>query len=698
MQPTSNQKSDTDIERNADCEVVYMDKTCCAANGKTNDKAANDYFVFINKNKAMEACPYKIDLEAYCITMIEEEPVMNTTDILTQPITRFESYNLPRVEIANNFANNYGDSYDGYHYSTFERNNVNYYVLDTSVLLTHTEFDDITGEKVYLGSIASPFEPANHGTHVAGTMVGRTAGFNRDPSVNLYSYGCCYSTSNSCSWSAITAGLQTIMEHCEAATDRTCVINFSVGGGRSDRYDPYFAALGDAIFVTSAGNGDQDACNQSPAEHPDVISVAAYDWDDIRSSFSNYGSCVDAYAPGSYIRSSIASSTTSYSNYYGTSMASPAIAGIVGILRSYNPSLTLQELKNILSCEEYGFLIEDNLTPNVQYGFGVAFGDYYHIAQNPNECVSLSTSNIFNIDFGDTVSTTISISGEEILYRVPITNGPTDIAFIAATSGTDLTFYDVNYNSIESSTDLLQLTNIANGAYWLGVSSDSTGTFSVQMIQNVVPTTMAPTAQPTTTAPTTTPTTTAPTTRPTTSSPTTKSPTNSPVTKVPTSSPITQAPTTTTEACFPRRSDCTQTSQCCDDYVCRRNRRGRGRLRCARAIFNSNAASANAEMNDKSSHTQTHSVGSESEDKMSKDVIILGVFIVIFGLFIIIVIGVCISVCKKKRQSKRRIDAEIKSMSEIVQTEINKIPNIIKVDGDTISGVTETNNAEQESV
>merc|ERR1719229_954400 len=101
-------------------------------------------------------------------------------------------------------------------------------------------------------------------------------------------------------------------------------------------------------------------------------------------------------------------------------MSSPAIAGVCGLLLSYNNDLTLEELKSIFSCTEYGFTIANNgFGTVIQHGFGAPVGDFRFIANNPNQCQSLASAN--SISFDESVSNNIEINGDEHFYRISIT-------------------------------------------------------------------------------------------------------------------------------------------------------------------------------------------------------------------------------------------------------------------------------------
>ena len=106
---------------------------------------------------------------------------------------------------------------------------------------------------------------------------------------------------------------------------------------------------GGVVVVVAAGNSADDACNYQPAFIPSAITVGSTTSGDLVSSFSNYGTCMDIYAPGSSINSVATGSGSGYVEFSGTSMACPHVAGIAALNFEYRPSTTPAALKQILS-------------------------------------------------------------------------------------------------------------------------------------------------------------------------------------------------------------------------------------------------------------------------------------------------------------------------------------------------------------
>jgi subtilisin family serine protease len=213
------------------------------------------------------------------------------------------------------------------------------YIIDTGILLTHQEF---TGRLVQgfdaITSGGSANDCNGHGTHVAGTTGGTVYGVAK--SVTLVPVRVL-----DCQGSGTTTGVIAGVDWVTAQSARPAVANMSLGGGAS-------TALDDAVrksiaagitYAVAAGNGDrlgraQDACNYSPARVAEAITVGATNNTDTKASWSNYGNCVDIFAPGVSITSAWHTSSTATNTISGTSMASPHVAGVAALYLQVNGS------------------------------------------------------------------------------------------------------------------------------------------------------------------------------------------------------------------------------------------------------------------------------------------------------------------------------------------------------------------------
>lgn len=237
-----------------------------------------------------------------------------------------------------------------YTYST-NASNVHAYIIDTGLLGTHTQFTGRVGNGFSAISDANGTTDCNgHGTHVAGTVAGSTYGIAKGATVHpVRVLGCDGSGSNS----GVIAGMDWVV----ANRVLPAVANMSLGGGASTATDDAVARMTNAgiTVAVAAGNDNADACNSSPARAPSAITVGSTTNTDARSSFSNFGTCLDIYAPGSNITSSWYTSTTATNTISGTSMASPHVAGVAALYLADNPGATPAEVTAALV---------NNATPN----------------------------------------------------------------------------------------------------------------------------------------------------------------------------------------------------------------------------------------------------------------------------------------------------------------------------------------------
>lgn len=205
---------------------------------------------------------------------------------------------------------------------------VRVYIIDTGILSGHREFGG-RASNPYNGVAGSATDCNGHGTHVAGTVGGATYGVAKNALLRGVRV---FSCSGGSATSTIIAGIDWVTaNHIKPA-----VANLSLGGPRSQASNDAVTRLANAgVFVAvAAGNSNQDACNFSPASAPGVTTVASSTRDDAKSSFSNFGGCVDLYAPGSSITSAWYTSTTAINTISGTSMASPHVAGVAALYKS----------------------------------------------------------------------------------------------------------------------------------------------------------------------------------------------------------------------------------------------------------------------------------------------------------------------------------------------------------------------------
>jgi aqualysin 1 len=255
------------------------------------------------------------------VAFVEEDSIMEA--VVTQTGA---TWGLDRIDQRNRPLN-------GTYVYTSTGSGVNAYIIDTGIRRSHTQF----GGRAFIGfdavtSGGSANDCNGHGTHVAGTVGGSVHGVAK--SVRLYAVRV-LSCSGSGSTSGVIAGINWVTNnHVKPA-----VANMSLGGGPSTALD---TAVRNSIsagvtYTIAAGNSNTNASNASPARVGEAITVGSSTSSDARSSFSNYGSVVDIFAPGSSITSAWYTSNTATRTISGTSMAAPHVAGVAARYLQGNP-------------------------------------------------------------------------------------------------------------------------------------------------------------------------------------------------------------------------------------------------------------------------------------------------------------------------------------------------------------------------
>ncbi|MET7494201.1 S8 family peptidase [Streptomyces sp900116325] len=249
------------------------------------------------------------------------------------------SWGLDRIDQAETAGDH------AYTYPDSAGEGVTAYVIDTGVRVTHKEFE---------GRASSGFDAVDnddsaddgngHGTHVAGTIAGATFGVAKKAKIVAVRV---LDDSGSGTTEQVVAGIDWVTAHHEGPS----VANMSLGGSADPALD---AAVQKAIasgvtFAVAAGNESADAGEGSPARVPEAITVASSTVDDEQSSFSNYGSVVDIYAPGSDITSSWNDSDDATTTISGTSMATPHVVGAAAVYLAGHQDATPAEVATALT-------------------------------------------------------------------------------------------------------------------------------------------------------------------------------------------------------------------------------------------------------------------------------------------------------------------------------------------------------------
>ena len=211
---------------------------------------------------------------------------------------------------------------------------VHAYIIDTGIRSTHQEFSGRMGNGfTSINDGLGTEDCDSHGTHVAGTVGGATYGVAKR--VTLHPVRVL-----DCSGSGTNSGVIAGIDWVTANHSKPAVANMSLGGSASTALDNALRAsvAAGVTYAVAAGNSSADACFDSPARVAEALTVGATTNSDWRAYFSNYGTCVDIFAPGQSITSSTADSDTATASYSGTSMASPHVAGVAALYAQAHPN------------------------------------------------------------------------------------------------------------------------------------------------------------------------------------------------------------------------------------------------------------------------------------------------------------------------------------------------------------------------
>jgi len=209
-----------------------------------------------------------------------------------------------------------------YIYNTLAGSGVVVFVIDTGILVTHSDFGG-RATAVYNAITGEANSDLNgHGTHCAGTIGGATYGVAKSVSLRAVKV---LSASGSGSNTGVIAGVNYVTNNRATRS----VASMSLGGGASTALDDAVTSSINAgvPYAIAAGNDNANACNGSPARVTAAVTVGATANGDARSTFSNFGTCVNIFAPGTSITSTWIGSNTATNTISGTSMATPHVAG-----------------------------------------------------------------------------------------------------------------------------------------------------------------------------------------------------------------------------------------------------------------------------------------------------------------------------------------------------------------------------------
>lgn len=217
------------------------------------------------------------------------------------------------------------------------------YVIDTGIDIDHPEFE---GRATWLANFvdSNDTDCQSHGTHCAGLIGSKTYGVCKDAKLFAVKVLDC---EGSGSTSSVISGINyAFKRHLQQDKKVRSIVSMSLGGGFSYALNKAVLATtkdDHFYFAAAAGNENADACKTSPASVKEIFTVMASDRNDNRAWFSNWGKCADIYSPGVDIISTIPNGKTA--TYSGTSMACPALVGILNHYIDQNPELAMKDLK-----------------------------------------------------------------------------------------------------------------------------------------------------------------------------------------------------------------------------------------------------------------------------------------------------------------------------------------------------------------
>jgi len=227
------------------------------------------------------------------------------------------------------------------------------YIIDTGLRITHNEFGgrasigtdtigDGNGPDCNGGTIGDP-SVSGHGTHVAGTVGGTTYGVAKNVTLVSVRVLNCFGSGT---WAQVIAGIDWVTG--DHGPGELAVANMSLGGGFNNAVNTAVTtSIADGVsYAVAAGNSNANACSFSPASTPNALTIGSTTITDARSSFSNVGTCLDLFAPGSGITSAWNNSNTATNTISGTSMATPHTAGAAALYLQANPSATPSQVSS----------------------------------------------------------------------------------------------------------------------------------------------------------------------------------------------------------------------------------------------------------------------------------------------------------------------------------------------------------------
>jgi subtilisin family serine protease len=327
--------------------IVVFEDWAAGERGKFSAAAALADSVTANYGGKVERV-YQHALNGFAARMTEEEALTLSQDPRVRFVEEDGEMHADATQTGATWGLDRIDQRDrplnGTYVYNFTGSGVRAYIIDTGIRTTHTQFGGRASVSAdFVGDGRNGQDCNGHGTHVAGTVGGSTYGVAKSVLLRAVRVLNC---SGSGSTSGVIAGVDWVTNnHINPA-----VANMSLGGGASSALD---TAVNNSInsgvtYAIAAGNSNANACNFSPARVAAAITVGSTTSSDARSSFSNFGTCVDIFAPGSSITSAWATSDTATNTISGTSMASPHVCGVSALYLQAHPGSSPATIRNAI--------------------------------------------------------------------------------------------------------------------------------------------------------------------------------------------------------------------------------------------------------------------------------------------------------------------------------------------------------------
>jgi len=284
----------------------------------------------------------ELALNSPLVAIVEQDGIVRASACNTQTGS---TWGLVRTSQENlNINGNY------YYEDTLTGSGIKAYIIDTGIYTQHSDF----GGRAIWGTNTvdnSNSDGNGHGTHVAGTVGGSKWGLAKGVTLVAVKV---LNAGGSGTTAGVIAGVNWVVNDVNdkqkygKKAPAKGVGNMSLGGGRSTTMNNAVNAAVEAevVMAVAAGNDYNNACNYSPASAELAIGTGASDNSDSMAYFSNYGTCVDIFAPGVGITSAWIGGTNSDNTISGTSMAAPHIAGIAVKLMSQHPDYDADKIKD----------------------------------------------------------------------------------------------------------------------------------------------------------------------------------------------------------------------------------------------------------------------------------------------------------------------------------------------------------------